>query len=53
MGCGSSVQGVEQNRAPGFKGPIFITLKNAVLDRDVRFLGTMDPYVKLFMPSKK
>lgn len=54
MGCGSSVgQVVEQNKAPGFKGPIFITIKNALLDRDVKFLGTMDPYIKLLLPAKK
>lgn len=54
MGCGSSAnQGVVLVRAPGFKGNIFITIKNAILDRDVRFVGTMDPYVRLLMPTKQ
>ena len=50
MGCGSSAGAViEQNRAPGFKGPVFMTIKHALLERDVRFIGVMDPYVKLIM----
>lgn len=50
MGCGSSAGAViEQNRAPGFKGPVFMTMKHALLERDVRFIGVMDPYVKLIM----
>ncbi|CAD8088612.1 unnamed protein product [Paramecium primaurelia] len=54
MGCGSSAGAViEQNRAPGFKGPVFMTIKHALLERDVRFIGVMDPYIKLIMGKQE
>jgi hypothetical protein len=52
MGCGSSNMAYEPEQ-PGYKGIITITIKHAVLEKDVLWLGTMDPYVKLRMEDQK
>lgn len=50
MGCGSSsANQVYEPETAGYKGPVNITVKHAVLTRDVNFIDKMDPYVVLKM----